>query len=129
MTPQIAAALWVGLNILFLAYISFNVGQTRIKHKINLGDGDNPAMIAAIRAQGNYVEYAPAALLGTWVAANIGYGVMAIHAIGFLFLLARVLHFIGLGLGLWPQGRFAGIALTMLTLIAIAIMLIAKAFM
>ncbi len=128
MTPIEAAALWIGLNALFLMYVSGRVGAARIKTKTNLGDGGNETMVRAIRTQGNYTEYAPAALLGLFVLASLGLGAVWIHALGGVFLFARISHLMGLGLGVWPQGRFVGTLLTMLTLLATAVMLIWKAY-
>ena len=128
MTSMQAAALWVGLNSLFLIYISARVGQVRIKTKTNLGDGGNDEMLKAIRTQGNYVEYAPAALLGLVVLGNLNLGSFWIHALGGGFFLARVAHFLGLGLGVWPQGRFIGTAGTVVALIVTAALLFVKAF-
>jgi hypothetical protein len=127
MTPLQAAAFWIGLNALFLIYVSWRVGRVRIRNNINLGDGGNEAMIRAIRTQGNYVEYAPAALLGLATLAGLGLGSMMIHALGAAFLLARIFHLIGLGMGVWPRGRFYGTLLTMLTLLATALLLLWKA--
>ena len=128
MTPVQAAALWIGLNAIFLIYISYRVGQVRIRTKTNLGDGGNEEMTKAIRTQGNYIEYAPAALLGLFVLASLGLGSAWIHALGALFLFARISHLLGLGMGVWPQGRFAGTLATMVTLLATAALLIWKAF-
>jgi uncharacterized membrane protein YecN with MAPEG domain len=127
MIPLQAAALWIGLNAIFLIYISYRVGQVRIRTKTNLGDGGNDEMTKAIRTQGNYIEYAPAALLGLFALASLGLGSIWIHALGALFLLARISHLLGLGMGVWPQGRFIGTMLTMVTLLATAILLIWKA--
>lgn len=128
MTPIQAAALWTGLNAIFLIYISFRVGQVRIRTKTNLGDGGNDDMVKAIRTQGNYIEYAPAALLGLFILANLGVGSTWIHALGGVFLFARISHLLGLGMGVWPKGRFVGTLGTMLTLLATALLLIWKAF-
>lgn len=128
MVPLQAAALWIALNALFLIFISWRVGRTRIKNKINLGDGGNEEMQRAIRAQGNYVEYAPAALLGLAVLAGLGLGAVYVHILGAAFLLARIFHLVGLGMGVWPAGRFVGTLLTMLTLLATALLLFWKAF-
>ncbi len=128
MTPFQAAALWIGLNALFLAYLSVRVGRARTQLKINLGDGGHPDMVKAIRAHGNYVEYAPAALVGLLALAALGSNVVIIHALGAAFLFARVAHLMGLGLGVWPQGRFVGTLFTMLTLLATAAVLIFSAF-
>lgn len=118
MTPLQAAALWIGLNAIFLAYLSVRVGQARTRLKINLGDGGHPEMVRAIRTQGNYVEYAPMALLGLFTLASLDASVAMIHGLGAAFLFARVAYLAGLGMGVWPQGRFVGTLITMLTLIA-----------
>ncbi|OFX01487.1 MAG: hypothetical protein A3E78_06800 [Alphaproteobacteria bacterium RIFCSPHIGHO2_12_FULL_63_12] len=128
MTPIQAAGLWIGLNAIFLIYISFRVGQVRIRTKTNLGDGGNDEMVKAIRTQGNYIEYAPAALLGLFVLANLGLATTWIHALGSVFLFARISHLLGLGMGVWPKGRFVGTMFTMLTLLATGVLLIWKAF-
>jgi hypothetical protein len=127
MTSLQAAGLWIGINAVFLMYISFHVGQGRIKHKINLGDAGNDDMRRRIRAQGNYIEYAPAALLGLFALASLGVGAGLIHALGGAFFFARVSHFLGLGVSVWPQGRFVGTLTTMLTLLAAGCLLIWRA--
>jgi hypothetical protein len=124
MTPMQAAALWIGLNAILLTFLSVRVGQARTRLKINLGDGGNPEMVKAIRTHGNYVEYAPAALIGLVAAASLGAHVGIVHALGAAFLFARLSHLLGLGMGVWPMGRFVGTLVTMLTLLATAGVLI-----
>jgi hypothetical protein len=128
MTSLEAAGLWIGLNALFLIYVSARVGMMRTKHKINLGDGGNDEMLRAIRTQGNYVEYAPVALIGLLALASLGQSATIIHALGGTFLAARVAHLLGLGMGVWPVGRFIGTLGTLLSLLATAILLILPAF-
>jgi hypothetical protein len=128
MTSIQAAGLWIGLNALFLIYVSARVGVTRTRLKINLGDGGNDEMIRAIRTQGNYVEYAPIALIGLLALAAMGQAPLLIHALGAAFLAARVAHLMGLGVGVWPAGRFVGALGTMLSLLATAGALLRAAF-
>lgn len=128
MTPFEAAGLWIGLNSLYLIYVSARVGMVRTRLKINLGDGGNEEMIRAIRTQGNYVEYAPMALVGLLALAALGYSTALIHGLGAAFLGARIAYLLGLGLGLWPAGRFVGALGTMLTLLATAAALLWAAF-
>ena len=128
MTSMQAAALWVGLNLLLLIVLSLRVGQARLKTKVMLGDGANDEMLRAIRTQGNYIEYAPAALIGIFLLAALGAAPIVIHAFGAVFLIARIAHFLGLGLNAWPQGRAVGAVLTLLSLLAIAGFLLAFAF-
>ena len=111
-------ALWLGLR----------AGQTRTKAKVSIGDGGDDALIARMRAQSNYIEYAPfiVALIailefstGTstwlWIAA-------------LLFLAARVAH--PLGMDGMKGGRMIGTLVTFALLLglggyAIALPLIA----
>jgi len=123
-----AAVFWIALNIVFLVLISFRVGQMRMKHKVNLGDGGNSDVQCAIRAQGNYVEYAPLALIGLVALASVGASVMLVNIFGAVFLAVRIAHFLGLGLGVWAKGRFVGTLGTMLTLLATAIALLVHIF-
>lgn len=119
-----AAALWVGLNALLLIFLSARVGSNRMKHKVNLGDGGNDAVFKAIRTQGNYVEYAPAAIGGLVLLALLNVSATAIHVLGGVFFFARISHLLGLGMGVWPMGRMIGTVLTMLTLLVTGIWLI-----
>ena len=117
MTPIEAAAFWVGLNALLLIFLSIRVGAARIRNKVNLGDGGNDQVMRAIRTQGNYIEYAPAALLGLVLLALLDAPLTGVHILGGMFLFARIAHLLGLGLGVWPIGRTIGTGLTMLTLL------------
>jgi uncharacterized membrane protein YecN with MAPEG domain len=128
MTAFEAAGLWIGLNAIFLIHISARVGMARVKHKINLGDGGNDEMIRAIRTQGNYVEYAPIALLGLLALAAQGQGTAVIHALGAMFLASRIAHLLGLGMGVWPLGRLVGTVGTSLSLFSTGGLLIWAAF-
>lgn len=128
MTSLETAGFWIALNILLLVFLSARVGQSRSKHKVNLGHGDNDEVLAAVRSQGNYIEYAPAALLGLTVLAMIGGGVLLINILGAVFFFGRLAHVAGLGMGIWSKGRMVGTMLTMLTLLATAVSLIFYAF-
>ena len=48
-----------GLLGLLVVVLTVNVGIMRGRKKINLGDGGDPEMIAAIRAHANLIEFAP----------------------------------------------------------------------
>lgn len=117
MTSLEAAAFWAGLNALLLIVLSARVGQARLKNRVNLGDGDNPEMIKAIRTQGNYIEYAPAAVGGLVLLALLNAPIALVHGLGGLFFLSRVFHLFGLGMGIWDKGRMFGTVGTMFTLL------------
>ncbi len=124
MTSLEAAGLWVGLNALLLIYLSARVGMARGKAKVSLGDGGDPEMVKAIRTQGNYIEYAPAALGGLVLLALLNAPLLLIHILGGAFLFGRIAHLLGLGMGVWPMGRTVGTAITMLSLLVTGLWLI-----
>ena len=115
-----------GLLGLLAAVLTINVGIMRGRKKINLGDGGDPEMIAAIRAHANLIEFAPLCLLLIYVASDF-YGFWTTAALSALFLLARVLHAGGM-LGVIPQGRFLGATGTTLVLSVTSIMLVITGF-
>ena len=117
MTSLQAAALWVGLNAFLLIFLSAQVGVARAKYKINLGHDGNLEMLKRARAQGNYIEYAPAALGGLILLALLNVAPLFIHLLGATFLGARILHFLGLGMGVMKAGRALGTMLTMVVLL------------
>lgn len=119
MTPIAATTLYIGLFGLLMLILKLNVGRVRASKGINLGDGNDEAMQRAIRVQGNAVEDVPVVLFGLIGLGLLGAPVMLIHAIGGTFLLARVLHAVGLG-GMAGAGigRLLG---TLLSLIAILV--------
>jgi uncharacterized membrane protein YecN with MAPEG domain len=120
-----AAALWAGLNLLILLVLSLLVVRQRTKHKIQFGDGGEPELAQAIRAFGNAAEYIPAGIVGIAVLALAGANVIAIHVIGLVLLLGRLLDAIGLSRGAgWSALRSAGMVLTWVGYIFSAVMLL-----
>ncbi|HEY2609552.1 MAG TPA: MAPEG family protein [Reyranella sp.] len=115
-----------GLLGLLVVVLTVNVGIIRGRKKINLGDGGDPEMIAAIRAHANLIEFAPLCLLLIYVASDF-YGFWTTAALSALFLLARVLHAGGM-LGVIPQGRFLGATGTTVVLAVTSIMLVITGF-
>jgi uncharacterized membrane protein YecN with MAPEG domain len=115
-----------GLLGLLAVLLTLNVARMRGAKKINLGDGGDPEMTAAIRAHANLIEFAPLCLLLIYVASDF-YGFWTTAALSALFLLARVLHAGGM-LGVIPQGRFLGATGTTLVLAVTSIMLVITGF-
>ncbi len=112
-----AAGFWIALNAFLLIYLSARVAGARVKYKINLGDGDNPEMAKAIRTHGNYIEYAPVALIGLLTLALLDAGAVLVHIVGAMFFFARLSHLLGLGVGAWSRGRAVGTIFTMVSLL------------
>ena len=102
--------------------LTLHVGQMRTRKKISLGDGGDAEMVAAIRAHGNLIEFAPLCLLIIWLL-NGPFGHRTIAVMGIILLVSRVLHAGGM-LGLIPMGRTAGATGTTVLLAVASIMLV-----
>ncbi|WP_404336027.1 MAPEG family protein [Sphingomonas sp. MMS12-HWE2-04] len=100
-------------------WLGVRVSQLRLKEKIFVGDGGNQKLVARMRAQLNFAEYAPIALL---LIALIEFGAGSqfwLWIVAALFLFGRLLH--ALGMDGWRIGRQIGIISTMLTLLGLGI--------
>jgi uncharacterized membrane protein YecN with MAPEG domain len=95
-----------GLLGLLALVLAVNVGLMRGRKRINLGDGGDAEMQAAVRAHGNLVEFAPLSLLIIYMASDF-YGFRTVASLSVALLVARVLHAGGM-LGLIPKGRMVG---------------------
>ncbi len=126
-TPQSAVALYVGLNLILMLVLALRVSLVRRATQTSLGDGGNETLLARMRAHANLIEYAPPVLLGLWVAAALGMPVLAIHAIGGGFTVARVLHAIGMALGGGNVFRILGSLGSLLALLVVGAALIGHA--
>jgi uncharacterized membrane protein YecN with MAPEG domain len=108
-----------GILALLLLFLAGYVIAGRVKFKIDLGDGGNVALRQRIRAQANFAEYVPMALIlmALMETASVGPRWLII-AMGATLVLARVWHAQGLlstpGVS---AGRFIGTNLTGLVLL------------
>ena len=121
MTAMTVATLYAGLFGLLLLGIKIRVGAVRAKTKVAFGGGDNAAMEQAMRVQGNAVEDIPIVVLGLIALGAMAAPIWLVHALGGTFLVARLLHAVGLsGSPGFSIGRAAGTTLSMLTQLATA---------
>jgi uncharacterized membrane protein YecN with MAPEG domain len=122
-------ALYAGLLGLMLLYLSWRVTRIRRADKIGVGDGGNPKLALAIRAQANFVEYTFPILLLMMVLELNGFSAKKIHALGIALIAARLLHAVGLSQsGGYSFGRFWGTALTWTVLLLAALLAIGGYF-
>lgn len=117
MTPIAAAAVYAGVNILILLFLSFRVVGRRRSAQVSLGTGGDADLEVRVRAHGNASEYIPATMLGLFIAASLGAPLWAVHAIGGVFTIGRVLHGIGLSGGIMAP-RALGMMFTWLGMLA-----------
>ena len=83
------------LGLLFLL-LSFWVVKRRAQFKVMIGEGEAPEMLSAIRAHGNFAEYVPLTLLLMALCELAGVGALWLHLGGWLLLVGRILHAIGI---------------------------------
>ena len=111
-------SLYAGLLALLLVTLSAKTILMRRKTRTSVGDNGNPDMLRAIRVQGNFTEYTPFALLLLALSELQGAPGWAVHVLGLILLVGRLLHV--WGFGSTPQiipARQAGMVLTFLMII------------
>lgn len=90
-TLVIAAACAV-INI----WLAARLTRGRLKGKVMVGDGGDPAMEAAMRAHANFIEYAPIVLIMMALIELASGSSVILWAIGAVFVLARIAHPLGM---------------------------------
>ena len=92
-----ATALYAGALGLLLVYLSMRVVNLRKSYHVSTGSGGHAALELAARVQGNCAEYAPIGLLLLALTEAQGAPALAVHGLGLMLLLGRLLHAIGYG--------------------------------
>lgn len=117
--PVTITPIYAGLLGILLIVLSLRVSMQRRRHNVSLGDGGHESLTAAIRVQGNFVEYVPTALILLVLLELSGKPAAMVHAFGAALFLGRVLHAQGLAAnpGGKSFGRLWGILLTWLMLL------------
>jgi len=108
-----------GLLGLLLLFLGGYVIAGRVKFKVNLGDGGKEEMQRRMRAQANFVEYVPMALILVALMENATIGPhWLLAALAVVLVVGRVWHAQGLlsSSGTSP-GRFAGTNMTLLVIL------------
>lgn len=120
-------SLLTGFAALFLVLLSFPVANHRRANKLSAGDGGDEKFNRLIRAQANFTEYTPIALIAIALLEMNGFPQMWVCGFAATLAAARVLHAIGL---IWNVliGRMLGAILTFLTLILVGGALVFHSF-
>lgn len=109
-----------GAAALINVWLAVRVGRVRTSQKILMGDGGNDTMIAAMRAQANFVEYTPFVLILLGLIELAWGSPTWLWIVSGVYLVGRVLHGIGMT-GAFKQGRMIGTLTTLLILLGLAI--------
>lgn len=127
--PFMATPLYAALCGILLVMLSLRVARYRNSKRVSLGDGGDEDLRQSIRAQGNFVEYVPLALLLLFLLELSRQAPFwALHLLGAALFLGRVVHAFGI-LASRPNrrphiGRPIGIVLTWLMILITAIWLL-----
>lgn len=117
-----ATTLWAALLAPVCLWLSLRVIGERRRAGVAIGAGDDPALERAIRAQGNFAEYVPFALVLLALAEAGGTPGWVIHPLGAALLAGRIAH--GWGIVRQPEDyrfRVGGMMATFAVIAAAAL--------
>ncbi len=114
------SSLYAAMLALLIVWLSLRVIKLRREKKVRLGDGGEPELQAAIRAQGNATEYIPISLILLVLLELSGAHVALVHSGGIAVLVGRILHARGL-LTESLRYRILGMQVTIFTLIGLVV--------
>lgn len=107
--------------VLIKLLLVWRVVQLRQRYNLGLGEGAHRDLQVAVRSHGNYMEAMPLMLILLFMAEMNGVAVMALHAVGLVFIASRLLHAIGMvqGRGNYDPRRVIGVVGTWLALLSL----------
>jgi uncharacterized membrane protein YecN with MAPEG domain len=114
LTMAVASTL---LNI----WLGQRIARMRVVHKVSIGDGGALPLIARMRAQANFIEWAPFFLILLALIEMARGQPLWLWALAALFIVARILH--AFGMDRPPGNRFRSIGM-----IASMVMILALCF-
>ncbi|MBL25704.1 MAG: hypothetical protein CMM48_17615 [Rhodospirillaceae bacterium] len=103
--------LYAAILAILLVAASINVIRNRVKNEVDLGDGGKGVMLRAIRAQGNFIEYVPMALILMLLLELNRESATLLHGLGITLVVGRLLHFYSI-VGEKMPPRLAGMLCT-----------------
>jgi uncharacterized protein len=114
---------------LLLVYLSVGVTSARRRNSVGSGDGGDEDLHNAIRAHGNFTEYAPMALILIGLLESMGANHYLVAGIAATFVAARYMH--GLTFGKFEGNnpfRFWGTLLTFISLLVASLAGLVQAY-
>ncbi len=108
-----------GAAALINIWLAIRCGQVRTKEKISIGDGGSEALTRRMRAHANFVEFTPFVLILIALIEMASGTSTWLWVVSGIYMIARLAHAFGMDGN--DKARGAGILVTMLTLIGLAI--------
>lgn len=116
------------LAALINIWLAARCGAMRGKEKILHGDGGNAALLRRMRAQANFIEYTPLALILIAALELSGHAGWPLAVSALAFMLGRILHAFGMDSEEVAKPRMIGMLLTLPIMLGWAIAAILVAF-
>ncbi len=82
---------------LLLIWLSVRVVQSRVKAEVLIGEGESEELLYRIRTHGNFSEYVPLFLIILGAVELSGGHATLLMVFAGLFIVARILHVLGMG--------------------------------
>ena len=127
--PSITSGYLAVLALLY-ATLCLRVVRLRRKNQTGFGDGGDPALRSAIRAQAHFAEYVPITALMVMMLEMSGLPALRVHLLMAALLLSRLMHPLGMYAGPKTMAfrifRTGGMTLTILLLIVCAVMILLR---
>lgn len=101
-------------------WLSLRIGKVRMGAKIIHGDGGNELLMRRMRAQANFIENTPIAVILVAAIELSGHGGTWLPAVAAIFILGRVAHAFGMDKAKPNPFRTLGALCTMLVLLGLA---------
>jgi len=125
-----ATPIYAALLAFVLIFLSLRVIRTRRTAKVALGDGGDADLLRATRAQANFAEYVPMALVLMGCAELQGAPILAVHGLGLVLLAGRLVHAYGVSQAEEDfRFRVRGMQLTFLAIASAAILILVQALL
>lgn len=121
-------SLYAALVAFVFIWLSVRVVRYRRGNRISLGHAEDNSLLKRMRAQANCAEYAPISLILLALVEMSGAPSIALHILGIMLVLGRVLH--GWGFSASPpimQARVTSMILTFAMILLSAFGLLAHA--
>jgi uncharacterized membrane protein YecN with MAPEG domain len=103
-------------------WLMIRCGQARTKQKVNIGDGGDELVIRRMRAHANFIENTPIVLILIGALEATGGTSTWLWIVGIVYIVGRLAHPLGMEGGDKSPLRGAGTAISMLTLLGLAVM-------
>jgi len=121
MTPVPVTLAAAASCVLLNNWLGMRIARLRRDFRVNVGDGGHEPLLRRMRAQANFIEHAPFVLIMLGALELSGANRLALTALAGIFIVARVLH--GLGMDDLQHQRLRAYGMISSSLVSLALMI------